>query len=107
MEGRERVIKAVTFDGPDRVPIMHSSLRWAGPNQRRTELEKLLSLFPEDYSFSPYHGYLEKDLRSQREHTEISGERSGRTLEETSSGKLNFTPWRIGRLSTPMSFQIL
>ncbi len=66
MEGRERVIKAVTFDGPDRVPIMHSSLRWAGSNQRRTELEKLLSLFPEDYSFSPYHGYLEKDLRSQR-----------------------------------------
>jgi len=57
MEGRERVIK--TFDGPDRVPMMHSSLRWAGSNQRRTELEKLLSLFPEDYSFSPYHGYLE------------------------------------------------
>ncbi len=64
MDSRERVIKALTFDGPDRVPIMHSSLRFAGSSQRQDAFKRIQSRFPEDYSFSPYHGHFERDRRS-------------------------------------------
>ncbi|MFB3818083.1 MAG: hypothetical protein ACE147_10505 [Candidatus Methylomirabilales bacterium] len=52
MTGRERYIRALTFGGPDRVPIMHRSL--PGTFRRAGKaLEELYARYPGDVLLSP------------------------------------------------------
>jgi len=53
MNSRERVIKAIEFDGPDRVPIIHNPTL-AAIKKYGAKLQKILEKYPEDYSISPY-----------------------------------------------------
>ena len=50
---RERVIRAIEFNRPDRIPIVHNpssaALRIYGH-----ELEQIIERYPEDYSISHY-----------------------------------------------------
>ncbi|HDN62411.1 MAG TPA: hypothetical protein ENF56_00445 [Candidatus Bathyarchaeota archaeon] len=66
MNSRERVIRAITFEEPDRVPVMHSSLRWSGSEERRNEFRKIIEKYPEDYGYSHYHGSGKVDKRTVR-----------------------------------------
>ncbi len=47
---RERVIKAITFQSPDRVPIMHQMLLAARFKHGR-QLEKILEKYPNDFAY--------------------------------------------------------
>ncbi|MFC1525451.1 uroporphyrinogen decarboxylase family protein [Candidatus Latescibacterota bacterium] len=47
MDGRERYIRALTFDGPDRVPVMHSTIHGARLTHG-VALEDLYARYPSD-----------------------------------------------------------
>ena len=51
MDSRERYIRALTFDGPDRVPVMHCTLKgaWLAHGQA---LEELYARYPSDVLMS-------------------------------------------------------
>jgi uroporphyrinogen decarboxylase len=51
MDSRERYVRALTFDGPDRVPLMHCTLRgaWLAHGKR---LEELYARYPSDVLLS-------------------------------------------------------
>jgi len=51
MDGRERYIRALTFDNPDRVPIMHCTLKGAWQKYGE-ELEQLYAQYPSDVLLS-------------------------------------------------------
>ena len=54
MNSRERVIAALTFSGPDRVPTMHRTLP-GGFRVHGEALERLYGRFPSDVILSPTH----------------------------------------------------
>ena len=51
MDGRERYIRALTFDNPDRVPVMHCTLKGAWQKYGK-ELEDLYARYPSDVLLS-------------------------------------------------------
>ena len=51
MDGRERYIRALTFDHPDRVPIMHCTLKGAW-QKYGDDLERLYAQYPSDVLLS-------------------------------------------------------
>ncbi|MEW6754180.1 MAG: uroporphyrinogen decarboxylase family protein [Candidatus Latescibacterota bacterium] len=51
MNSRERYVRALTFDGPDRVPVMHCTLRGAWLTHGRA-LEELYARYPSDVLLS-------------------------------------------------------
>ena len=52
MDSRERYVRALTFDGPDRVPMMHGGL--AGIFEvYGSAMVELLDRYPSDVLFSP------------------------------------------------------
>ena len=53
MNGRERVMRAIEFAGPDRVPIVHYPSR-AALSKYGTRLTDILERYPEDFSISHY-----------------------------------------------------
>lgn len=52
MDSRERYVRALTFQGPDRVPIMHHSVRGAFRAHGKA-LEELYARYPSDVLLSP------------------------------------------------------
>ena len=53
MNSRERYIRALTFDAPDRVPIMHCTLKGAW-QKYGGELEELYAQYPSDVLLSSH-----------------------------------------------------
>lgn len=68
MKGRERVIRAIEFEGPDRIPIMHSVLPGA-MDRHGKRLEELFLRYPSDFASEPGHYAYSADSPQHRKGT--------------------------------------
>lgn len=85
MDSRERYIRALTFDGPDRVPVMHCTLKgaWLTHGER---LEALYARFPSDVLLS----------KRRRGPYALAGSERGRWAH----GRVTYDDWGCGWLWT-------